>query len=477
MPQIKRGRGRPRKIITPDPTEAENEFNNEEFLPEESVGIMSADEEVGAVNDELENADIIALLSSPGVMGSVVKLSKINDTTLIPEYITSFPAKNFNPEQIKKMYGGGEYLMAIVRSNGKVVKHAKFNISRMFKGDINIKNATEPAATGTNGEQGLTQLGMQLANMLGNKLDEIKNSKNEGDSILPLLMQQQRESAQMQMAMLVEMAKSMRPAQSTSEPGSWIGICTPIILELIRNSKKEGSSLNEMIGALVQLRSLTPEGGGDIPETKEKSFWEKLLESVAPALAPALVPALMQHVQKNAVMPALPPKTAVPSMPPVKREPLPVRRENLPVDPKIKPSQNEIPPVTNTVMPPSNNHVDTSSSNELTIAKIFPFLLTGAKTDTDPHSYYDMALVMLKDEEVAQLTLALANENWAQIIFGDKVKEIEPYMEWFEELRDCFIAPDEEDEETDSIRKPTTPTEIINDPSTLASSKNNSVND
>lgn len=444
MPQIKRGRGRPRKIVTPDPTESENEFTSqEEFLPEESAGMMSADEEVGAVNDELENADIIALLSSPGVMGSVVKLSKINDMTLIPEYITSFPAKNFNPEQIKKMYGGGEYLMAIVRSNGKVVKHAKFNISRMFKGDINLKNASEPAATGTNGEQGLTQLGMQLANMLGNKLDEIKNSKNEGDSILPLLMQQQRESAQMQMTMLVELAKSMRPAQSSSEPGSWIGICTPIILELIRNSKKEGSSLSEMIGALVQLRSLTPEGGGDIPETKEKSFWEKLLESVAPALAPALVPALMQHVQKNAVIPALPSKTTLP--PPMKPKPATLHRENLPAE--IKPSQNEIKPVTINPMPASNSQVATPPSNELTIAKIFPFLLTGAKTDTDPHSYYDMALVMLKGEELEQLNLALANENWQSIIFGDKVKEIEPYIAWFEELRDCFINGDEEDDD------------------------------
>lgn len=438
MIPIKRGRGRPRKTPPIEQNEVNSEFmHQDDYLPEtEMTGMSAADAEIAATNDELENADIVSVLGSPEVTGSVVKIMKVDSITLRPAYLTTIPAKNFSIENVKQTYGGGEYIMFIQRSNGTTVKSLKFAIDARFKG----KSETLPAPEGIASpqEKGLTQIGMQLATMLGNKIDEIKTvNKNENDSLLPLLIQQTQESSKMQMQILTEFAKAMRP--TSTEPASWLGVCAPIVIELIRNFNKQGSSLPELIGALVQLRDLTPGGDGGTVETKEKSVWDKIIESVAPALAPALVPALMQHVQKNvSPISALPAKPVLPSAPPSIRT-------------KINPSQNSSPTVNKEAPMRNNNHVapPKPQSNVMTIEKVMPYLLKGAENDTNPESYYDLTKTFLSGEEFVQLVAVLENENWKQIVFGQFLDVIEPYSEWFNELRECFINPDTDNEEDD----------------------------
>ena len=264
MDKGKRGRGRPRKVIVetvPDTTEFQE---REDFLPEQEPS--NPDSDIAAMSDELENVEIMGILNSPDIAGAVCRIYKVNVVTLKPEYVTQIPAKSFLIENIKKTYGGGEYRMFIVRANGKDVISRSFTIDSRFKGELDIMPNSVPVSPNgsvSNGEKGLTQLGMQLANMLGNKLDEIK--RVEKDETMPLLLQQMRDSAQMQMTMLTEFAKSMKP---TGDTMSIIVSLAPIILEFIKIKKKDGSSLTEIIGAMVQLRDLT--GGNDNGDPRDK---------------------------------------------------------------------------------------------------------------------------------------------------------------------------------------------------------------
>jgi len=100
MSEIKRGRGRPRKVLEGD-IPPENTGGLEEYLPgSEVTGLTNADDEIEEVNDSLENVDIVSILSSPEVTGTTAKIMKIDTVTLNPHYLTTIPAKSFNIEII-----------------------------------------------------------------------------------------------------------------------------------------------------------------------------------------------------------------------------------------------------------------------------------------------------------------------------------------------------------------------------------------
>jgi len=362
--------------------------------------------------------EIEDMLKSNDLEGGTLRLSRRGPLDSGFAYIGKFRVKEFDIEQIKKVYGGGDYQAQTFRANGQMGKKVAFSIDPRFKGIV----ADEKGAIGSPGSGG-----MDMA-MLPRLIDALKPAPVAQDTSFKEMMALMQQSSEKNMMMMMQMMQNstqvMVAAMQTigsrpeSKPDNTaLTAMMPVLIEMIRQ-QKGGNGLAETITTMKAVKELmTGEGGGEGGEPKEEdSFMMKLVKALGPTLLPVLAGAPAPRPASQGALPAAQP---------------PARPQAQPI---AQPGASSPPP-------PAPAPAQTGDTAQA-IGMFAVQLVRAAEADSDPGLYHDIIVDALNEEQLKQLGAVLAQDNYLEQIYGaepDTLARAKIKVRWFEGLRAMLL--------------------------------------
>lgn len=343
------------------------------------------------VHDE-EKDDISklqSLLKELDMSGGVARIFRQRPGQADYPYLSEMPIDAFSLENLKRIFGGGKYLVRFAAKGGRYVRSIRFAIDNCFKGEMDTVNTPPtPAAT---------------------------QQTNDNSALLAFMMQQQQSQQQQQQAMMTLMITMMTESQRSmagvmsaalggkqapSEPASkFIEVMMPMLTE----SMKPRGGLTE----LAETVKLTKELIGPPQEKEEKDdMLERLMTVGAPLLG-----AFMNRGQA----------------------------------PQPQPQPRPVAPAAPAALPPTQEQLAQAKAQDLLnkLRFVTPILVRAAKKGAYIDSYLDILDDSLDDEGYEMLTFMLQRDDWVTTLFNDN-PEVIANRKWFDDLREAILNPDED---------------------------------
>lgn len=340
------------------------------------------------VHDE-EKDDISklqSLLKELDMSGGVARIFRQRPGQADYPYLSEMPIDAFSLENLKRIFGGGKYLVRFAAKGGRYVRSIRFAIDNCFKGEMDIVNTPPPAAT----------------------------QQNDNSALLAFMMQQQQNQQQSQQAMMTLMITMMSESQKSmagvmaaalggkpsNEPASkFIEVMMPMLTE----SMKPRGGLTE----LAETVKLTKELIGPPQEKEEKDdMLERLMTVGAPILG-----AFMNRGQAS----------------------------------QPQPQMRPVAPAAPAALPPSPEQIAQAKAQDLLnkLRFVTPVLVRAARKGAYLDSYLDILDDSLDDEGYEMLTFMLQRDDWITTLFADN-PEVIANRKWFDGLREAILNPDED---------------------------------
>lgn len=341
------------------------------------------------VHDE-EKDDISklqSLLKELDMSGGVARIFRQRPGQADYPYLSEMPIDAFSLENLKRIFGGGKYLVRFAAKGGRYVRSIRFAIDNCFKGEMD----TVPAAAAPVQQQ------------------------NDNSALLAFMMQQQQNQQQSQQAMMTLMITMMTESQKSmagvmaaalggkpsSEPASkFIEVMMPMLTETM---KPRGG-----IQELAETVKLTKELMG--PPQPEKEEKDDMLERLMTVGAP-LLGAFMNRGQA----------------------------------PQPQPQTRPVAPAPPAALPPTQEQLAQAKAQDLLnkLRFVTPILVRAAKKNAFIDSYLDILDDSLDDESYEMLTYALQRDDWITTLFADN-PDVVANRQWFDNLREAILNPDED---------------------------------
>ena len=341
------------------------------------------------VHDE-EKDDISklqSLLKELDMSGGVARIFRQRPGQADYPYLSEMPIDAFSLENLKRIFGGGKYLVRFAAKGGRYVRSIRFAIDNCFKGEMDIvPTVTAPA-----------------------------QQNNDNNTLLAFMMQQQQSQQQQQqnmmtlmMTMMTESQKSMAGVmvaamggKATSEPSSkFIEVMMPMLTE----SMKPRGGMAEFAETVKLTKELM---GPAQPEKEEKDdMLERLMTVGAPLLG-----AFMNR--GNSAPPPQAMRPVVPSQP--------------------------------VALPPTQEQLAQAKAQDLLgkLRFVTPMLVRAAKKNAFIDSYLDILDDSLDDEGYEMLVFMLQRDDWISTLFNDN-QEVIANRQWFDRFREAILTPDED---------------------------------
>lgn len=367
-----------------DAREAEQEAPVTDSLPPEADG------------RDPSMVEIEAVLRENDLMGGTMRIERRGPMDTSFSYIGKIKISNFDIEQIKKMYGGGDYQCQCFRANGQIAKKIAFSIDARFKGAIELDR--EGYVRG-GGKPDVDMVGLLKVMQEGQRQD----SGQAG--LIAQMMKQQQESSNLMMTMMMENSKaqvamfaamfqglgSMKPASTGLELKDVVSL-----IPLLKGDSGKQTSMTEIVEAMKGLKEITS-GGAPAEEAEPQSLMDKIIGAL-PHVA-STVQAL-KGGQPPAALPAPPaPAPAVSSAP---------------------------------------------ASPTARLEQGLMTLVEAARKKRDVELYHDLVLEMIGDDQLPTLKSLLTEKDWFPSLFG-KLPDATSIQPWMTELRDMLIETLNED--------------------------------
>lgn len=345
-------------------------------------------EEPEFVHDE-EKDDISklqSLLKELDMSGGVARIFRQRPGQADYPYLSEMPIDAFSLENLKRIFGGGKYLVRFAAKGGRYVRSIRFAIDNCFKGEMDTVPA--PAAP-------------------------VQQNDNN-NALLAFMMQQQQSQQQQQQAMMTLMITMMTESQKSmagvmaaalggkpsNEPASkFIEVMMPMLTESMR---PRGG-----ISELAETVKLTKELMG--PPQPEKEEKDDMLERLMTVGAP-LIGAFMN---RNTPQPQPQPRPVAPAAP--------------------------------AALPPTQEQLAQAKAQDLLnkLRFVTPILVRAAKKNAFIDSYLDILDDSLDDESYEMLTYALQRDDWISTLFSDN-PDVIANRQWFDNFREAILNPDED---------------------------------
>lgn len=341
------------------------------------------------VHDE-EKDDISklqSLLKELDMSGGVARIFRQRPGQADYPYLSEMPIDAFSLENLKRIFGGGKYLVRFAAKGGRYVRSIRFAIDNCFKGEMD----TVPAAAAPVQQQ------------------------NDNSALLAFMMQQQQNQQQSQQAMMTLMITMMTESQksmagvmaaalggkSPSEPSSkFIEVMMPMLTE----SMKPRGGIQELAETVKLTKELM---GPPQPEKEEKDdMLERLMTVGAPLLG-----AFMNRGQA----------------------------------PQPQPQARPVAPATPAALPPTQEQLAQAKAQDLLnkLRFVTPVLVRAARKGAYLDSYLDILDDSLDDEGYEMLTFMLQRDDWITTLFADN-PDVIANRKWFDGLREAILNPDED---------------------------------
>ena len=345
-------------------------------------------EEPEFVHDE-EKDDISklqSLLKELDMSGGVARIFRQRPGQADYPYLSEMPIDAFSLENLKRIFGGGKYLVRFAAKGGRYVRSIRFAIDNCFKGEMDIVPPTTAAPAQNNDSTNA---------LLAFMMQQQQAQQQQQQNMMTLMMTMMTES-QKSMAGVMVAAMGGKPSQ---EPASkFIEVMMPMLTE---NMKPRGG-----IAELAETVKLTKELMG--PPQPEKEEKDDMLERLMTVGAP-LIGAFMNRNQ--------------PQPPPQPRPVVPAAPAALPTPEQAAQAKAQ------------------DLLNKLRFTT--PILVRAAKKNAYIDSYLDILDDSLDDEGYEMLVYALKRDDWISTLFNDN-PEVIANRQWFESLREAILNPDED---------------------------------
>ena len=341
------------------------------------------------VHDE-EKDDISklqSLLKELDMSGGVARIFRQRPGQADYPYLSEMPIDAFSLENLKRIFGGGKYLVRFAAKGGRYVRSIRFAIDNCFKGEMD----TVPAAAAPVQQQ------------------------NDNSALLAFMMQQQQNQQQSQQAMMTLMITMMTESQKSmagvmaaalggkpsNEPASkFIEVMMPMLTE----SMKPRGGLAELAETVKLTKELM---GPPQPEKEEKDdMLERLMTVGAPLLG-----AFMNRGQA----------------------------------PQPQPQARPVAPAAPAALPPTQEQLAQAKAQDLLnkLRFVTPVLVRAARKGAYLDSYLDILDDSLDDEGYEMLTFMLQRDDWITTLFADN-PDVIANRKWFDGLREAILNPDED---------------------------------
>lgn len=354
------------------------------------------DEEMEA---EATQAQIDQIVRNMDGTGGTVAVYRKAPRGLTFDYTERMSIEDFTAngmEEIKRRYGGGTYRLRFADQQSKYRGQATCSVDARVKGELDQPAAMAPASDGR-AVEALTS--------------EISRQKSDFGSIMLQMMQMQQQQAQQTLQILTAAMAQPKP-QPMKEIAGMLAPFIPLAVKLI-----EGRATDSSLKAIETIAKVKDLFGGDGGGGDGGGTIEKLLTSLAPSIV-----AKLQAAQAPVPAPQDQPQNVV-SLP----------NPQLPA-PEAAQSQIEDPEMFRMMVIRA-------------IRGSYPRLLKAAQKGTEPQSYFDTIMDDLEDQPGPVLDAFIAilcKDDWASVLFA--VDPL-PELEWFEKLRQEFLAWAKENEQ------------------------------
>jgi len=340
------------------------------------------------VHDE-EKDDISklqSLLKELDMSGGVARIFRQRPGQADYPYLSEMPIDAFSLENLKRIFGGGKYLVRFAAKGGRYVRSIRFAIDNCFKGEMDIVPASAPV-----------------------------QQNNDNNTMLAFMMQQQQAQQQQQQNMMTLMMTMMTESQKSmagvmvaamggkpqSEPSSkFIEVMMPMLTE----SMKPRGGMAEFAETVKLTKELM---GPAQPEKEEKDdMLERLMTVGAPLLG-----AFMNRGNNAPPQQAMRP--VVPSQP--------------------------------TALPPTQEQLAQAKAQDLLgkLRFVTPILVRAAKKNAFIDSYLDILDDSLDDEGYDMLVFMLQRDDWISTLFNNN-PDVIANRQWFDSFREAILTPDED---------------------------------
>lgn len=347
-------------------------------------------EEPEFVHDE-EKDDISklqSLLKELDMSGGVARIFRQRPGQADYPYLSEMPIDAFSLENLKRIFGGGKYLVRFAAKGGRYVRSIRFAIDNCFKGEMDTVPASTAPVQQNDNSQAL------LAFMMQQQQAQAQQSQQS----MTLMMTMMAES-QKSMAAIMAAALTGRPAPSQDSSSKFIEVVMPMLTESMK--PKNG------IAEFAETVKLTKELMG--PPQPEKEEKDDMLERLMTVGAP-LLGAFMNRGQ-----------------------------------PQPQPQPRPVAPAAPVALPPTQEQVAQAKAQDLLnkLRFVTPILVRAAKKNAFIDSYLDILDDSLDDESYEMLTYALQRDDWMTTLFSDN-PDVVANRQWFDSLREAILNPDED---------------------------------
>ena len=343
-------------------------------------------EEPEFVHDE-EKDDITklqSLLKELDMSGGVARIFRQRPGQADYPYLSEMPIDAFSLENLKRIFGGGKYLVRFAAKGGRYVRSIRFAIDNCFKGEMDI--VPTPAAPAQQNDNSNALLAFMM--------QQQQSQQQQQQSMMTLMITMMTES-QRSMAGVMAAALGGKPS---SEPASkFIEVMMPMLTE----SMKPRGGLTE----LAETVKLTKELIGPPQEKEEK---DDMLERIMSVGAPLL----------GAFM----------------------NRNNSP-----QPQPRPVMPMPPAALPPTQEQLAQAKAQDLLnrLRFVTPILVRAARKGAYIDSYLDILDDALDDEGFEMLTFMLQRDDWMTTLFNDN-PDVIANRGWFDKFREAILTPDED---------------------------------
>lgn len=370
---------------------------------------------IGGDEDDASTRQIDEMLKGNDLDGGTIRLSRRGPTDNGFSYIGKMRISEFDLDNIKKVYGGGDYQGQTFRANGQMGKKISFSIDARFRGIIDPQDKSNAAAPSN--PMDLPRLIDALKDRPDTgQADLIKMMMKSSESNMMLMMQMMQQSTQIMVAAM--QSNNNRPIPVAPAPdNSVLTAMMPVLIEMIRsNNGGKGGSITEIVAAIKAIKSIN-EDDKDVPEKEEESFGMKLVKALGPVVLPALT-GQGSH-----------------PMPPAAARPLPSSAQ----------PGNATPPQPGAAPAPKAEDPTSQAVGMFLIQ-----LVSAAENNGDPGLYHDIVVEVLNQEQAERMKMVLGSDDFLEQLYGadpNILARAKMKVTWFQELRQMLLAtlnsPDE----------------------------------
>lgn len=320
------------------------------------------------------------------------------------------PVKDFSPNYLANVWGGGDYKLVARRSNGTIAKNfPPISIAKEIEGEMQKRERLHP----TQPANGTPELLAMMKTLL-EKTDRPPSTDSQG------LITYAKDNQALMVTMMMEQQKTLATIMSgNSRPDTTVKdmltLLIPLAVAFINRPTEKNAPMRDLVETVRAVKELSngESGGGE-----KKDWLDKTLEYGGPALGSLLGTLMGGRGQQPAPVAQIP-------------------EQNM----QTQTEQNQ------PIIP------DEYKALAATLKMYLPIIVRMAEKGGDVEVTAEVLESSVDPEVFEQLLGLLRQDNWWDILFAH-YEQLVPYREWFSQLRDCLLTPDDLIDPVEGTDKP-----------------------